>query len=79
MVLVASAVVFVIRDESPGFDVSKIPDPLDSENCLKPGGRELLLLQTFMDEVKPNSRRRTNAGQCARQYRRNDRVGAKEK
>jgi CheY-like chemotaxis protein len=49
-----SAAVFVIRDEGPGFDVSRVPDPLDPENFLKPSGRGLLLIQAFMDEVKHN-------------------------
>jgi anti-sigma regulatory factor (Ser/Thr protein kinase) len=51
----ATAAVFVIRDEGPGFDVSTIPDPTDPENFTKPSGRGLLLIRTFMDEVKHNA------------------------
>ncbi len=47
--------VFVIRDEGPGFDPSKLPDPTDPENLLKPSGRGLLLIRTFMSEVRHNA------------------------
>jgi CheY-like chemotaxis protein len=47
--------VFVIRDEGPGFDVSKVPDPTDPENLLLPSGRGLLLIRMFMDEVTYNT------------------------
>lgn len=45
---------FVIRDEGHGFDISQIPDPTDPENLEKAGGRGLLLIQSFMDEVRHN-------------------------
>jgi hypothetical protein len=47
---------FVIRDEGPGFDVGGLPDPTDPENLLKCSGRGLLLIRTFMDEVRHNDR-----------------------
>jgi CheY-like chemotaxis protein/anti-sigma regulatory factor (Ser/Thr protein kinase) len=47
---------FTIRDEGPGFDVSKLPDPTDPDNLLKPSGRGLLLIRTFMDEVRHNEK-----------------------
>jgi CheY-like chemotaxis protein/anti-sigma regulatory factor (Ser/Thr protein kinase) len=49
-----SEAVFVVRDEGPGFDRSKVPDPTDPENLGKNSGRGLLLIQTFMDEVRFN-------------------------
>jgi CheY-like chemotaxis protein len=45
---------FVIRDEGPGFDQSRLPDPTDPENWERVGGRGLLLIRTFMDEVWHN-------------------------
>src|SRR5260370_8178179 len=45
---------FVIRDDGPGFDPSLLPDPTDPENMLKPSGRGLLLIRTFMDEAVHN-------------------------
>src|SRR5262249_30116367 len=41
----------VIRDEGPGFDVSALPDPTDPTQLERVGGRGLLLIRTFMDEV----------------------------
>src|SRR5579883_328594 len=46
---------FVIRDEGPGFDPSKLPDPTDPANLEKASGRGLLLIQAFMDSVSHNS------------------------
>jgi anti-sigma regulatory factor (Ser/Thr protein kinase) len=48
--------VYVIRDEGPGFDPSRLPDPLDPANLEKVSGRGLLLIQTFMSEVRHNDR-----------------------
>jgi CheY-like chemotaxis protein/anti-sigma regulatory factor (Ser/Thr protein kinase) len=45
---------FIIRDEGPGFDPKKLPDPTDPENLEKVSGRGLLLMRTFMDEVAFN-------------------------
>lgn len=46
--------VFVIRDEGPGFDLAKIPDPDDPANLESIGGRGLLLIEAFMDETHHN-------------------------
>jgi CheY-like chemotaxis protein len=43
--------VFVVRDEGPGFDPSVLPDPAEPSNLASAGGRGLLLIRTFMDEV----------------------------
>ena len=48
-------VVFVVRDEGPGFDVSRLPDPKDPANLAKSSGRGLLLVRTFMDDVGFNA------------------------
>lgn len=47
---------FVVRDEGPGFDTSRIPQQLDQEALSREGGRGLLLMRTFMDEVRFNDR-----------------------
>ena len=44
-----------IRDEGPGFDVAGLPDHTDPANLEKPSGRGLLLVRTFMDEVRHNA------------------------
>ncbi len=48
--------VFVIQDEGPGFDPHSLPDPRAPQNLERPSGRGLLLMQTFMDEVRFNER-----------------------
>jgi anti-sigma regulatory factor (Ser/Thr protein kinase) len=45
----------VIRDEGPGFDTSRIPDPRDPERLALASGRGVLLMRTFMDEVTYNA------------------------
>lgn len=45
--------VVVIRDEGPGFDPTTIPDPRDAD-LEQISGRGLLLMRTFMDEVRFN-------------------------
>lgn len=47
---------FTIRDEGPGFDPSNLPDPTDPANLETMGGRGLLLIRTFMNQVFHNSR-----------------------
>ena len=44
-------VVYTITDEGPGFDASNLPDPTDPANLLTVGGRGIMLMRTFMDEV----------------------------
>jgi CheY-like chemotaxis protein/anti-sigma regulatory factor (Ser/Thr protein kinase) len=45
---------FVVRDEGPGFDPSGLPDPTDPANLERVCGRGLLLVRTFMDDVRHN-------------------------
>ena len=45
-----------IRDEGPGFDPAKLPDPCDLENLEKPSGRGILLMRSFMDEIVFNDK-----------------------
>jgi anti-sigma regulatory factor (Ser/Thr protein kinase) len=47
--------VYVIRDEGKGFDPSGLPDPLDPANLENVSGRGLLLIRTFMSEVRHNA------------------------
>jgi anti-sigma regulatory factor (Ser/Thr protein kinase) len=43
---------YVIEDEGPGFDPDTVPDPTDPANLERIGGRGLMLMRTFMDEVE---------------------------
>jgi CheY-like chemotaxis protein len=47
---------YVIRDEGPGYDATKVPDPTDPENLERASGRGLLLIRSFVDEVIRNER-----------------------
>jgi anti-sigma regulatory factor (Ser/Thr protein kinase) len=47
---------FVVRDEGNGFNPDDLPDPTNAENLLKPSGRGVMLIRTFMDEVSFNDK-----------------------
>ncbi|MBI2821889.1 MAG: ATP-binding protein [Acidobacteria bacterium] len=40
-----------VDDAGEGFDPAELADPLAQENLLKPCGRGILFVRTFMDEV----------------------------
>lgn len=44
-----------IRDRGEGFDLAQLPDPTDADNLLKPSGRGIFYMRTFMDEVEFSS------------------------
>lgn len=44
--------VICVQDQGEGFDDSKIPDPLDPDNLLKPSGRGIFYVRSFMDDVR---------------------------
>ena len=46
--------VYRIRDEGPGFDPARLPDPTDPARLERTTGRGLLLIRAFMDEVAFN-------------------------
>jgi len=41
-----------VKDQGSGFTPSDLPDPLDPENLLKPSGRGIFYIRSFMDEVE---------------------------
>jgi CheY-like chemotaxis protein len=46
---------FVVRDQGAGFNPASLPDATDPQCLLKVSGRGLLLIRTFMDEVRHNA------------------------
>jgi len=52
--LTAEKAVFKVRDEGPGFNPSTLPDPTDAANLEKPGGRGVLLIRSFANEISYN-------------------------
>ncbi|MFM9964922.1 MAG: ATP-binding protein [Planctomycetaceae bacterium] len=43
-----------IRDEGPGFNPDSLPNPFSDESLARPSGRGLMLIRSFMDEVRFN-------------------------
>jgi serine/threonine-protein kinase RsbW len=41
-----------VRDQGTGFRVDRLPNPLDPENLLKPSGRGIFYIRSFMDKVE---------------------------
>lgn len=41
-----------VRDEGIGFDLAGVPDPVAEENLLKPDGRGIFFMRSFMDRVE---------------------------
>lgn len=40
-----------VRDQGEGFDPASVPDPTEPANILKPSGRGIFLMRSFMDEI----------------------------
>ena len=55
------AIEIIVEDEGTGFTLDKIADPTDKANLLKPSGRGILIIRSFMDEVDLSS---TEGGGC---------------
>lgn len=45
-----------IEDQGEGFDPGDLPDPTADENLDLPGGRGVMLIQSFMDSVSYNEK-----------------------
>ncbi|MBU1260036.1 MAG: ATP-binding protein [Planctomycetes bacterium] len=59
-----------VADEGRGFDSNHLADPRLSENIYKMGGRGVLLIKSYMDEVEYNT-----AGNTVRMIKFNSRHG----
>lgn len=44
-------VIIRVEDEGVGFDPDQLRDPLAPENLLKPNGRGIFYMKSFMDEI----------------------------
>ncbi len=44
-----------IKDEGSGFDISKLPDPTDTENLYKENGRGIFIMKSLVDKFVCNS------------------------
>jgi serine/threonine-protein kinase RsbW len=41
----------IVEDQGKGFELTDVADPTDVANLLKPSGRGILIIRSFMDEV----------------------------
>ena len=46
----------IVEDQGPGFKLEDLADPTQAENLLKPCGRGILIIRSFMDEVVLSTR-----------------------
>ena len=46
----------IVEDQGKGFEFDSIADPTDIANLLKPSGRGILIIRSFMDEVDLSER-----------------------
>jgi len=46
----------IVEDQGRGFTFDKVADPTDIANLLKPSGRGILIIRSFMDEVDLSQR-----------------------
>lgn len=57
-----------VNDQGKGFDPESVADPLDPGNLLKPSGRGIFYIRSFMDEV--NLRKHPEGGMELRMMKR---------
>jgi serine/threonine-protein kinase RsbW len=50
------AIEIIVEDQGRGFKLDNIADPTDTANLLKPSGRGILIIRSFMDEVDLSQR-----------------------
>jgi serine/threonine-protein kinase RsbW len=46
------SLVIRVQDEGIGFDPARLEDPLAPENLLKPNGRGIFYMKSFMDQIE---------------------------
>ena len=50
------AIEVIVEDQGKGFEMTDVADPTNVENLLKPSGRGILIIRSFMDEVDLSGR-----------------------
>ena len=45
------AIEVIVEDQGKGFALDTVADPTDVANLMKPGGRGILIIRSFMDEI----------------------------
>jgi len=49
--IAADHIGITVKDQGKGFRIDDLPNPLDPENLLKPSGRGIFYIRSFMDRV----------------------------
>jgi len=49
--LVGPQIEVIVEDQGHGFNLGDLADPTETKNLLKPSGRGILIIRSFMDEV----------------------------
>ena len=49
--VVGDQVLFIVKDQGPGFDHDHLPDPTDPQNIEKPHGRGVFLMRALADDI----------------------------
>lgn len=62
------AIEIIVEDHGKGFQLQDVADPTDIANLLKPSGRGILIIRSFMDEVDVTPRE--GGGSCLRMMKR---------
>lgn len=57
-----------VRDEGPGFNPERVPDPLSPDNLLNPSGRGILMMREFMDQVEFSANEAGTSVRMAKQF-----------
>lgn len=52
---VAEEVIVQVEDQGDGFEPERLADPVDPANLLKPGGRGIFYMRSFMDAIDYSS------------------------
>src|SRR5439155_20488144 len=54
--LVDSQIEIIVEDQGHGFSLNELADPTETKNLLKPSGRGILIIRSFMDQVDLSQR-----------------------
>src|SRR3977135_2486285 len=54
--MIGSQIEIIVEDQGPGFNITDLADPTETKNLLKPSGRGILIIRSFMDEVDLSKR-----------------------
>jgi serine/threonine-protein kinase RsbW len=63
-----NSIEIIVEDQGKGFQLDDVADPTNVENLLKPSGRGILIIRSFMDEVDLS--RREDGGSRLRMVKR---------